>query len=114
MAREESVEADAEAGAEAGAVDRIRQLVVQALQLEVEAGEIDADEPLFGGQSAVDSIGSLDIAAAIEEEYGFRIPDEDLRVELFDSVRSLAAYVCLRIARGATAPPRPSSSPRSR
>jgi acyl carrier protein len=81
---------------EEGVVERIRQLVVQTLQLAVDPEEIGADEPLFGGDSAVDSIGSLELVAAIEAEYGIRIPDEDLRVELFDSVRTLARYVCRR------------------
>ena len=52
----------------------------------IKLGLIDEDEPLFGGDATVDSIGSLEIIAALEREYDFHIPDDDLRVELFDSV----------------------------
>lgn len=72
---------------------RVRELVVEALQLPVEPEQIDMDEPLFGGDATVDSMGSLEIIAALEREYDFRILDDDLRIELFDSIRSLADYV---------------------
>ncbi|HJP32835.1 MAG TPA: phosphopantetheine-binding protein [Candidatus Latescibacteria bacterium] len=77
-------------------IERVRELVVTSLQLPVEAAQIDVDEPLFGGDATVDSMGSLEIVAAIEREYGFQVPDDDLRVELFDSVRTLSAYVLSR------------------
>lgn len=97
-------------------IERIRQLVVAALELPVSPEAIGADEPLFGGDATVDSMGSLEIVAAIEREFALRIPDDDLRVELFDSVRTLAAYVLARgpAADGLTAPRPPSSRPRSR
>lgn len=89
-------------------IERVRELVVAALELSVSPEEIGPDEPLFGGDATVDSMGSLEIVAAIEREYAFRIPDDDLRVELFDSVRSLAAYVVSAVRRP------PPSSPSSR
>ncbi len=84
-------------------IERVRELVVTSLQLPVEAAQIDVDEPLFGGDATVDSMGSLEIVAAIEKEYGFHIPDDDLRVELFDSVRALVGYVLSRREHVATA-----------
>jgi acyl carrier protein len=45
-------------------------------------------------------MGLLEIVAAVEREYGFRISDDDLRIELFDSIRSLAMYVAGRRAAG--------------
>ena len=77
-------------------IERVRELVVESLQLQIEPDQIDVDEPLFGGDATVDSMGSLEIIAALEGEYGFRVPDDVLRVELFDSIRSLAAYVMQR------------------
>jgi len=81
---------------EQAVLDRVRELVVSALELPIGPRDIDPDEPLFGGDATVDSIGSLEIVAALEAEFGFCIPDDDLRVELFDSVRSLADYVRAR------------------
>lgn len=76
---------------------RVRELVVHSLGLQIGADQIDVDEPLFGGDATVDSMGSLEIVAAMEREFGFEIPDDDLRVELFESIRSLADYADNRL-----------------
>ena len=46
--------------------ERVRELVVESLQLQVEHEMIDVDEPLFGGDVTVDFMGSLEIIAALE------------------------------------------------
>ena len=77
---------------------QIKQLIVRILELEVAPDEIPDDETLFGDGLAADSIVLLEIIAALEEEFGFEIDDDDLRVELFNSVDSIAAYVRVKIA----------------
>ena len=72
---------------------RVKQTLVQALELDIDPDEIDDDEPLFGEGFGADSITSLKIVFALEEEFGFEIDDEDLQVELFDSVRTLSRYI---------------------
>ncbi len=72
---------------------RVRQAIVQALQLDIEPDAIADDEPLFGEGLGADSIATLEIVVALEEEFGFKVDDEDLRVELFDSVRTMTQYV---------------------
>ena len=72
---------------------RVKQVFVQALELDVDPSEIDDDEPLFGEGLGADSIASLKIVFALEEEFGFEVDDEDLQVELFSSVRTLSQYI---------------------
>jgi len=72
---------------------QIKILIVRTLGLEVAPDEIPDDETLFGDGLAADSIILLEIIAALEEEFSFEIEDDDLRVELFDSVNSIAAYI---------------------
>ena len=72
---------------------RVKQTLVQALELDIDPAEIDDDEPLFGEGLGADSITSLKIVFALEEEFGFEVDDEDLQVELFDSVRTLSQYI---------------------
>jgi acyl carrier protein len=85
--------------------DRVKQAIVRALDLEVTAAEIADDEVLFGGGLGADSVATLEIVFALEEEFGFAVDDDELRVELFDSVRSLVEYVEAKLvnaeARGA-------------
>ena len=72
------------------------------IALPADAGEIDVDEPLFGGDATVDSLASLEIIAALEIEFGIDISDDELRIELFDSIRSLADCVQRHRRRPAT------------
>jgi len=38
-------------------------------------------------------MATIEIIVGLEEEFGLEVPDEDLRVELFDSVKTMADYV---------------------
>ena len=46
-------------------VDELAKLIVDALNLDVSAAEIDADAPLFGQGLGLDSIDSLEIAMMV-------------------------------------------------
>ncbi len=77
---------------------RVKQALVQGLQLKINPEDIADDESLFGEGLDADSIAALEIVFALEEEFGFEVEDEDLRVDLFDSVRTLASYIEKRLA----------------
>ena len=78
---------------------RVKEVVVRALDLRVGSDEIPDQETIFGGGLGADSIATLEIVFAIEEEFGIEVEDEDLRVELFDSVASLTQYVREKLGR---------------
>ena len=77
---------------------RVKQVFVEALELDIDPDEIDDDEPLFGEDLGADSISSLKIVFALEEEFGFEVDDEDLQVELFNSVQTLSQYIAEKSA----------------
>lgn len=72
---------------------RVKAAVIAVLDLKVSADEISDDGLLFGDASSVDSMATLEIICALEEEFGVEVADEDLRVELFASVSSIADYL---------------------
>ncbi len=72
---------------------RIKQVIIRTLSLEVDAEEIDDEDALFGGGLGLNSMATIEIIVGLEEEFGIEVPDEDLRVELFDSVQTMADYV---------------------
>ena len=72
---------------------RIKQVIIRTLSLEVDADEIDDEDALFGGGLGLNSMATIEIIVGLEEEFGIEVPDEDLRVELFDSVQIMADYV---------------------
>ena len=67
---------------------RIKQVIIRTLSLEVDADEIDDEDALFGGGLGLNSMATIEIIVGLEEEFGIEVPDEDLRVELFDSVQT--------------------------
>ena len=73
--------------------EQVKALVIQVLQVEIEPEEIADDEPLFGDGLDADSLVALELVAAIEEAFGIEVTDEELRVELFESLATLAGYV---------------------
>ena len=72
---------------------RVKQVIIRTLSLEVEAEEIDNEDELFGGGLGINSMATIEIIVGLEEEFGIEVPDEELRVELFDSVQTMADYV---------------------
>ncbi|MEW6753253.1 MAG: acyl carrier protein [Candidatus Latescibacterota bacterium] len=79
--------------AQSDVMGRVKEVVVRALGLAVGPEELGDDESLFGEGTGADSMASLQIVFALEEEFGIQVEDEELRVEIFDSVRSLAQLV---------------------
>jgi acyl carrier protein len=72
----------------------IKRLIVKELNLEGrDPSSIDDDAPLFGEGLRLDSLDALQLAVALEEQMGVRIPDGDETRAIFKSVRTLAEYV---------------------
>ena len=73
----------------------VADLIVESLNLEdIDAGEIDPEEPLFGEGLALDSIDALELALAITQKYSVQLKADDANVkEVFRSLRSLSAYI---------------------
>ena len=72
----------------------IAQLMVDALNLEVRADEIDADAPLYGTGLGLDSIDILEVALVISKRYGLQLKaDSADNHRIFSSLRSLTDYV---------------------
>ncbi|MCS6899697.1 MAG: phosphopantetheine-binding protein [Myxococcales bacterium] len=75
-------------------VDEITELLIAELNLRRSPQELDPQAPLFGPDGlGLDSLDALQIATAIEEKYGVRIPEGKEAHPIFQSIASLAAYV---------------------
>lgn len=75
--------------------DRLKKLIVESLALEdVEPDEIQTEEALFVEGLGLDSIDALELALAIQEEFGVATsPDDERNRELFFSVKTLADFI---------------------
>lgn len=75
---------------------QIKELIVSELDLRHRSpAQIVDDEPLFGqGQGlGLDSLDALQLAMAIEEKFGVKVPEGEQAKAVFASVSALAEFV---------------------
>lgn len=72
----------------------IAELMVQALNLDTSAIEIDPEAPLYGEGLGLDSIDILEVALVVSKRYGFQLKaDSENNHQIFSSLRNLTEYV---------------------
>ncbi len=72
---------------------KIKDMLCERLGIEPEG--LEYDTVLFGEGIGLDSIDSLEIISAIDEEYGVSMTGADK--ENFRNIDALAAYVCSHV-----------------
>lgn len=69
-------------------------LIIEALNMELEAGDVDPDGPLYGDGMGLDSIDMLEISLVISKRYGFQMRSDNADNEkIFASPRALTAHI---------------------
>ena len=83
------------AGEAAGALQvEVAQLIVSALNLDIQPGEIKADDALYGEGLGLDSIDILEVALEVSKRFGFQLrADNEDNVRIFQSLRSLTDHI---------------------
>ena len=75
-------------------IEQVKELIIDALRIEgMNAADIDSDAPLFGEGLGLDSIDALQLVVAMEKSFGVVVPDAATGTKVFQSVRSMAAYI---------------------
>ena len=75
-------------------IPELAALIIEALNLEVQASEVDPDAPLYGDGLGLDSIDMLEIALVISKRYGLELrSDIEDKEQVFGSLRALSAYI---------------------
>lgn len=77
----------------------IKECIIERLNLDVNAEDIDNDAPIFNGEDgeavegslALDSVDALEIVVALNNQYGIEITDNDMMI--FQSVNTIADFV---------------------
>lgn len=80
---------------------RLKCVLIERLSLQLEPEEIANDSPLFGSGLGLDSVDALEIAIAVETEFGVSITDEDLHA--FRSVNTILDFIESHISEVASA-----------
>lgn len=75
-------------------IRELASLIVEALNLDMPAGDLDADSALYGEGLGLDSIDILEIALVVSKRYGVQLrADNQENQRIFASLRQLAEYV---------------------
>jgi len=75
-------------------IDELKVKIIKTLGLmDVTSEDIEADAPLVGGDTGIDSIDVLELVMMIEKEYGVKIENKELGAKVFASVRTLATHI---------------------
>ncbi|AGR77576.1 acyl carrier protein [Aliarcobacter butzleri] len=72
-------------------IERIKPLVE-----EIAFKKVEIDEPLYTS-NLIDSMGTVDLAMMLEEEFNIKIDTRDIIESNFDSIEKLANYIKSRI-----------------
>lgn len=70
---------------------RIKQMIVERLNLYIDPTEIGDDQPLFGEGLGLDSVDALELIVGLETEFGIKIPSG--QNERFKTVNTLSSFV---------------------
>jgi acyl carrier protein len=72
----------------------LANLIVDTLNLDMAAADIDPAAPLYREGLGLDSIDILEIALAVSKTYGFQLRSDDSdNVRIFTSLRNLSEHV---------------------
>jgi acyl carrier protein len=72
--------------------DQIRRLIVECLELNIEASEFELNADLKE-DVGLDSAALLELVSGIEERFGFEVDVEEVTEQNFRNLAGLVAYV---------------------
>ena len=71
--------------------NRLKEIIVERLDLEIDPQLITDDQPIFGRGLGLDSIDALELFVVIEDEFNVTVYDDN--IEVFSSINKLADYI---------------------
>ena len=80
------------------AIDDVKEVIGEVLQISDRARAFDASTPLFGSIPELDSMAVVSLITALEERFDFVADDDEITAEVFESVGSLSDFVEQKLA----------------
>jgi acyl carrier protein len=76
----------------------VRAVLTRSLQLGNRGGALERSTPLLGNLPELDSMAVVHVLAALEEQFGIIVEDDDVSAETFSTFGSLADFVESKLA----------------
>lgn len=80
------------------AVEEVKQILANVLQLGDRAQRFDASTPLLGSLPELDSMAVVSVITGIEEHFGVTIHDDEISANTFETVGTLAEFIERKLA----------------
>lgn len=77
-------------------IEELRHLIADKLDRNITLEEIDPDVPLLGDGLHLDSLAIVELITLSEEHFGIEFGEDDLTIEAFANVRTLAGVIAAR------------------
>ena len=78
---------------------KIKELMVENLMLQITTAEIGDDLPLFGpGSLGLDSVDALQLVVALDKNFGLKIRDPEAAREILKNVNTISEAVRQKLA----------------
>lgn len=74
-------------------IDEVKTLVAETLGIMDRLPSLDASTSLMGSLPELDSLAIAELAAEIEDRFGFQIDFSDVTIDIFETFGTLAAFV---------------------
>ena len=73
---------------------RVKTMLVESLMLKIKPQEIENDTPLFDPAGlGLDSIDALELAVALEKNFGIPTPSSEIARQAFRSVNTIVEFI---------------------
>ncbi|KQV79066.1 acyl carrier protein [Massilia sp. Root351] len=74
-------------------LQEVKNILADVLSLGAAADTLTAQSPLLGAIPELDSMAVVQLIAAMEDQFGFSVDDDEIDAATFASVGSLTAFV---------------------
>lgn len=80
------------------AIDGVRQVLQEVLQLGDRARHLEPATPIFGSIPEFDSMAVVAVITGLEEQFAIEVDDDDISAEIFETLGSLTRFVEAKLA----------------
>jgi acyl carrier protein len=77
----------------ASAVNQVKALIGEVLGIADRVDSMNDSTRLLGSLPELDSMAAVELLAAAEETFGFKVESDDMATDAFETIGTFAAYV---------------------
>ncbi len=76
---------------------RVKKVLINNTLKNIDTKELNIDSPLIEYGVGLDSVATLELVVALEEEFQIRIDESEITPEIFESIKSISSHIFQRI-----------------